>query len=63
MATIEMDVLLYVPDWTAPMSQSLHSNLVSRKTARLRFYNASRGRLAQFKVLDDGKISLKGVYY
>ena len=43
------------------MSQSVHTNLVSRETARLGFNNASKGRPAQFKVLDDGRIWLKGV--
>jgi hypothetical protein len=51
----------YVPDWTAPMSQPVHTALVTRETVRLEFYNASQGRPAQFEVRDDSRISLKGV--
>jgi hypothetical protein len=56
-----LDVPSYVPDWTAPISQPVHTALVSRETVRLAFYNATQGRPAQFKVLGDGGISLKGV--
>jgi len=41
-----LDVPSYVPDWTAPMSQSVHSALVSRETARLFHYDTPQGRTA-----------------
>jgi hypothetical protein len=56
-----LDVPSYVPDWTAPMSGYEHRHYVSRGNA-LPLYGASRGRAAQFKVLDDGRILLKGVF-
>lgn len=56
-----LDVPSYVPDWTAPMSGYEHRHYASRGNA-IPLYDASRGRAAQFKVLNDCRILLKGVF-
>jgi hypothetical protein len=55
-----LDVPSYVPDWAAPMSESEHVHYVLRANAFPGSYDASNGRAAEFKVLNDDRILLKG---